>query len=143
MHVDTGRDVLVTLALEQVQQTRRELNVFEATCDLAGSVREDLAVLARHDRGELGGALLEQLAQVEEDVGALREARVAPHREGSVCRGNGQLDGLDRSDAQLVLLLAGCRVVNGLNALCSVNLFAADDVGDTCHVPIHSLSCTH
>ena len=133
VHVDAGRNLLVALALQEVQQARSELDVLKAARDLARSVREHLAVLARHDRGELGGALLEQLAQVEEDVCALGQAGLAPCGQCCLRCGDGLLDGCDRSDAELVLHLAGRGVVDGLGALGVGDLLTGDDVGNACH----------
>ena len=59
--------------------------------DLAGRVRQDLAVLAGDDPGELRLALLEQLPDPEQDVRALRQGRGTPARErlgGSADRGS-------------------------------------------------------
>ena len=133
VHVDTGRNLLVTLTLKDVQQACCELDVLEATGNLAGCVVEHLAVLSGHDGRELGRALLEQLAQVEEHVGALGEAGVAPAGQCCLCCSDCLLHGLDRRNADLVVLFARGGVVDRLVTLSSFDLFAANDVGNACH----------
>ena len=65
-----------------MRDTASEFDDLLPAADLTEGVGEHLAVLGGDDRGELGGALLEQLAQAEEDVGALDQARLAPGGEG-------------------------------------------------------------
>ena len=70
----------------------RELEVLEAAGDLAERVRRDLAVLGGQVRGELLAVRLDEVPDLEHDVGALRERRRAPGRE----RGLGRRDGRRR-----------------------------------------------
>ena len=90
--VDTGARLLGEPALEQVRDAARELEVLEATRDLTERVRRHLAVL----RGEVGRqlvtALVDQVADLEQDVGALAQRRGTPAGEGSAGGGDGGRD---------------------------------------------------
>src|SRR5690606_40820991 len=85
------------------------------------------------DRRKLRGALLEQLTQVEEHVGTLRETRRTPGW-GCGLRRRDRLFGAGYGRKRnLVLLVARRRVVDDRVLLCLVNLFTSDDVWNACH----------
>ena len=67
-------------ALEQVGDAARELHHLLAAGDLAERVGVDLAVLGGDEGGELVLAGVEQLAEVEDDLGAPGDGRPAPSR---------------------------------------------------------------
>ena len=85
-------------------------------CDLAGRVGEDLAVLARDDPRELGLALLQQLADAEQDVGPLGQRRRPPGGERLGGRGDRRVHLLGRGEVDLVRLLPRRRVEDGAGA---------------------------
>src|SRR5699024_5066506 len=64
------------------------LDDFLAAGDFSHGIVQHLAVLGGDDRRELALALVEQLAVVEQDVGAAGQRGVAPGREGGVRRGD-------------------------------------------------------
>ncbi len=76
--VDLRRGVLGEAALEQVRDAAGELGDLEAAGHLAERVGEDLAVLGGDEGGDVLLALVEQLAEREEDLGALGQRDVAP-----------------------------------------------------------------
>ena len=100
--VDAGARLLGEPALEQVRDAARELEVLEAAGDLAERIRWDLAVL----RGEVGGqlvtALVDQVADLEQDVGALAQRRGAPAGEGSAGGGDGGRDLVGRREVDVL-----------------------------------------
>ncbi len=61
----TARDLLAALALEKVHESGRELDVLDAARHFAGGIPRAPCVLGGDDRGELGRALLQQLAQAK------------------------------------------------------------------------------
>ena len=111
--VDAGRHVLAVLALHEVRDAGRELDDLEAAGDLAHRIREHLAVLRREDARELFRALVEQLAEPEDDPLALREGGVRPGGEGGLGRGDGDVHVADRGEAHLLLHGAASGVVYG------------------------------
>ena len=133
MHVDTTRDLLGVLALQQVHEPGGELDVLDAAADLALGIRENLAVLGRDDRGELVGALDEQVAEAEEHVGALDEARRPPCGEGGGGRGDRGVGLCRRRESDLGLHRTGRRVVDGAGALGRSGRLAGDVVADEIH----------
>ena len=93
--VDLGRGVLGEAALEQMRDAAGELDDLLAAADLAERVGDDLAVLAGDDLGQLALALVEQLAEREQDLGAFGQRGVAPcgeRRGGGVDHRAGVLD---------------------------------------------------
>ena len=96
--------------------------------------RDHLAVLLAHDPRELGLRLLEQLAEPEEDVGALRQRRRAPALERLPRRLDRRVELLGRGEVDLVGLDAGGGVVDGAGpAGLAGDDLAADPVGDAFH----------
>ena len=136
VHVDAARDLLGVLALQQVDEAGGELDVLDAARDLAGRVGEHLAVLARDDRGELGGALLQQLAQAEEHVGALDEPGRTPPRQSGGSGGDGLLDLGGRRERDFVLPGARRRVEHRSGALGVGDVAPCDEVLDEGHVGV-------
>ncbi len=90
--VDAGRDALGEAALEQVRDAAGELDDLEAAGDLAERVGEHLAVLGGDDRGQLALALVEQLAEAEQHLGALGQRGGAPARERRARGGDRRVD---------------------------------------------------
>ena len=72
--------------LSKMWDAAGEFDDLLAAADLAQSIGDDLAVLAGDDLGQLLLAGVEQLAEVEQDLGALGQRGVAPRRES---RGRG------------------------------------------------------
>ena len=60
------------------------LDDLEPARHLAERIGEDLAVLADEDLGDLVASRVQQLADAEEELGALRQRGRAPGREGVV-----------------------------------------------------------
>ena len=110
--VDAGRDLLAEAALEEVRDAARELEVLDPAGDLAEGVRRDLAVLGGQVRRELLAARLDEVPDLEQDVGPLRERRRAPGREGRLRRGDGGADLIGRGEVDLAGDPAGRRVVD-------------------------------
>ena len=67
--VDAGRRLLGELALQQLRDAARELDVLDPACDFAERVGVHLAVLGRDDRGELLAVAVEELAEPEQHLG--------------------------------------------------------------------------
>jgi hypothetical protein len=116
IHVDGGRHLFAVAALQQRGDAAREFDVLQPALDLARRVGQHLAVLRRHDARQLGLALLEELADPEEDVGALRQRRGAPRGEGVEGRGDGRVHFLGRGEVDLVRLPAGRGIEDGTGA---------------------------
>ena len=66
-------------ALEQLRDAAGELDVLQAAGDLAGGVGEHLAVLGGDDRGQLVGAVVQQLAEGEQHRRRGATARPSRH----------------------------------------------------------------
>ncbi len=75
--VDAAGDLVGELALEQRGDAAGELDDLQAALHLARGVREHLAVLVGDDLGDLLGARVDQLAEVEQHLRALRQRRLA------------------------------------------------------------------
>ena len=86
--VDAAPDRVAVLALQQLRDAAGELDDLEPARDLAARIGEHLAVLARDDRGELAGMLLDQVAEPEQDARAAERRRVRPLGEGRARRGD-------------------------------------------------------
>ena len=135
VHVDAGRTCSVKLALEQRRDAARELDHLEAARDLAQRVGEDLAVLGGDQPRELVAVLVDELADAEEELRALRERDRAPGREGRLRGRDGAVDLLDRREVDLGCLLAGGRVEDAAAAArLPGHGPAVDPVADPLHV---------
>ena len=133
-------DALGEVALQQLRHPARELHDLEPARDLAHRVAQHLAVLGGDDRRELLGALIEQVAEPEEDPRALRERRRAPRRE----RGARGVDrGVDlgrRRERDLLGHPAGRGIEHIASPLRrSVDELAVDPVGNEGHQTLSSL----
>ncbi len=129
--VDAGARLLGEAALHQVRHTGGELDVLESSRDLAGRVRENLAVLGGHDLGELSGPLVQQLPEREEHRGPLGQRGAAP----PLGRGLGALDRLldvvGARELDVGRLLPGGRVEHGRGTAGGARgLLSVDPVGD-------------
>ena len=131
--VDAAGHLLGALALEHVGQPGGEFDVLQPAGDLPLGVGEDLAVLAGQQGREFGPALHEQFADLEENVGALGQARGAPARQGGAGGLDGFLDAVGGGQGDLLLLLAGGRVEDGAVAVCVGNQGAVDEVRNAFH----------
>ena len=76
--VDAGADVVGELALQELRRAARVLDDLDAARELAGGIREHLAVLAGNDGDDLVGALLEQRLEAEHDARAGQRRRGRP-----------------------------------------------------------------
>ena len=92
---------------------RRELEVLDPAGDLAERVGRDLAVLGGQVRGDLVAVRLDQVPDLEHDVGALRQRGRAPGRERGLRRRDGRPDLLDRGEVDVPGQRAGRGVVDG------------------------------
>ena len=81
-------DVLGEFALEELRRAARVFDDVDAARELAGGIRQHLAVLARDRRDDLVGALLEQRLEAEHDAGTGERRRRRP-------AGKGRLRGVD------------------------------------------------
>ena len=84
--------------------------------DLAEGVRRDLAVLGRQVGGELLAVRLDEVPDLEQDVGPLRQRRRPPGRERRLGRGDGGADLIDRGEVDLAGDPPGRRVVDRARA---------------------------
>ena len=110
---------------------RRELEVLEAAGDLAEGVRRDLAVLGGQVRRELMAALVDEVPDLEQDVGPLAERRGAPAGKGGLGRGDGRADLVGRGEVDVPGQGPGGRVVDvALAAGGALDEPAADPVLD-------------
>ncbi len=92
---------------------RRELEVLDPAGDLAERVGGDLAVLGRQVRGDLVTVRLDQVPDLEHDVGALGQRGRAPGGERGLRRRDGRPDFLDRGQVDVPGQRAGRGVVDG------------------------------
>jgi hypothetical protein len=121
-------------ALQEVGDAAGELDVLEPPCQLTGRIGPHLAVLARDQRAELGGVLLEQVPEAEEDVRAPGQRRVPPAREGLGGGRDGEVDLLRGGERDLRLLAPGGRVLHRCRAAGGAGrALAADPVLDPAH----------
>ena len=111
--VDAGRGLLRVAALEQAAEAAGELQDLDAPRDLAGGVGRDLAVLGGEERREAVAVGLDEVPDLEHDLGPAAQARRAPAGErgpGGVDRG---VDLLAGREVDLARHVAGGRVVDG------------------------------
>ena len=132
--VDPGRGLLGELALDQRRDPARVLDHLEPARHLAEGVRQDLPVLGGEVLREVLAVRVEQLADAEEELGALRERHRPPR--GPRLRGvpHGRVDLLDRREIDRAGLDARRRVEDrAAPARRPVDPLPADPVGDPCH----------
>src|SRR5262249_5838518 len=79
--VDPAGGLLRVLALEQRRNPARVLDHLEAAGDLAERVGGDLPVLEGQEAGDVPAMLVDQLADLEEQLRAPRERDLAPGDE--------------------------------------------------------------
>ena len=114
--VDTGRGLLAVAALQQVADTGRELEVLDASRDLAERVGRHLAVLGGQMRSELMAVGLDEVPDAEQDLGPTGERRGAPGREGRLRAGHRSTDLVHAGEVDRSGLPSRCRVVHGSGA---------------------------
>ena len=114
--VDPRGRLLGEAALHQRRDAAGELDHLEAALHLPHRVREHLAVLVGEDARDLLAAIVDELADAEEDLRPLRERRGAPGGEGRGSGRNGRVHLLDGRERDLLRLLARGRVVDGPGA---------------------------
>ena len=129
------------LALDQVREAGGEFHDFLAAGDFAERVGDHLAVLGGDDLRQFALALVQQLAEAEDDLLALGDGEVAPGREGLVRRGDGGFDVLGVAQADELRLLAKGRVKNRRERSPEDGTLAADPVRDNLQFGVirHSL----
>src|ERR1019366_5218966 len=74
--------LLAEATFEQVRHAARELEVLQPTGNLAEGIGRDLAVLCGRECREVTGMSFDEVADPEEDLGALRQRHRAPGRKG-------------------------------------------------------------
>ena len=116
VHVDPARDLAGEPALEQVRHAARELDDLEPAGHLAQRVGAHLAVLGGDDRGELGLAGVEELAEREQDGRTPGQRRRAPAPAGLGRSLDCRVDHGTRRERDLPRHLAGGRVVHVADA---------------------------
>ncbi len=110
--VDSRRRLLGELALDQGRDPARILDHLEPACDLAERVGEHLAVLGREELREVLPVGVEELADPEEELGALRERHGAPRLPGLGAVPHRRVDLLDRGEVDSTRLEAERGVVD-------------------------------
>ena len=129
--VDAGRGLLGEVALEQRRDAAGELDHLEPARDLAEGVGEHLAVLGGQDPGDLLATVVDELANPEQELGALRQRDGAPGGERRLRRLHGRIDLLHGGEVDLAGLASQRRVVDGPAAAGRAgHALAADPVGD-------------
>ncbi len=91
----------------------RELDVLQASRDLAQRIGPDLAVLARQERRDLLAMLVDQVPHPEQDLGPSADARRTPTWKGRLRGSNRRVDLLDRCEVDLSGRLARGGVIDG------------------------------
>jgi hypothetical protein len=132
--VDARTGALGVFALQQMRDTARELNDFQAAHDVALGVGDDLAVLGRQQLRQLIHVGVEQAHEVEHHPRpALRIGR-RPGRLGRLGVGDGgvQLRGRGQRHARLDLAGVGIEDV-AETAGRALDGATADEVGDAAH----------
>ena len=131
--VDARRGLLGEAALQQRRDPAAELDHLEPARDLAQRVGEHLAVLGREQLRDVLAVLVEELADREEELGALRERqsrarRGTPPSPPATARSTSSTD----REVDLARLLARRRVVDGAAAARTspATRLAADPVVD-------------
>ena len=114
--VDSRCRLLGEAALHERRDAAGELDHLEAALHLSHRVREHLAVLVGEDARDLLAAIMDELADAEEDLRALRQRRRAPGGERRRSCAYGSVHLLDGRERDLLRLLAGGGVVDGAGA---------------------------
>ncbi len=110
VHVDPGRHLVGVLALEQAGDAARVLHDFQSALHLTPGIGDDLAVLVGDHFGELAGALVNQLAEIEQDLRSLGQGRLRPPFEGRRSGPHRLVHVIRAGQDDLGLLFAGRRV---------------------------------
>ncbi len=113
VHVDARRGLLAEPALQQVRHAARELEVLEAAGDLAQRVGRDLAVLGGQQRRDVPSMVVDEVPDLEQDLGPLRERGRAPARERRLGRGHGRVQLLGRREVDPFRLRSRGRIEHG------------------------------
>src|SRR5439155_5537641 len=108
-----GRRLLGEVALEQRRDAAAELDHLESARNLAERVREHLPVLGREMTREILPVGVEELADAEEELRALRDREGAPRRERRLRRLDGGIDVFDAREIDGARLDAGRGVEDG------------------------------
>ena len=113
IHVDARRGLFGVVALDQLGDPARVLDVLEAAGDLAEAVGEHLAVLGGQQRRDFLAVRVDELSHPEHHFGASRQRRRSPLRERRLRCGHRSIDLCDRCEIDRRGLLPGGRVVHG------------------------------
>ena len=116
VHVDPAGDLLAVAALEERRDTACEFDVLNAAGELTSCIARHLAMLDRDELGDLCAVLVDELAELEHDLGALGERGEAPGGKGLLGIGDGPVDLGDRGETDLGLHLAGGGIVDRAGA---------------------------
>ncbi len=136
--VDARRGLLRVRALEERREPAHELDHLEPALHLAERVGQDFAVLGREQAREILAVLDEEVVDLEEEIGALRERPRAPVGGGGLRGGDRAVDLLDARERDLAGLLAGRGVVDRARSpRCPLHDLAADPVADRLQLGRH------
>ena len=139
--VDAGGHLLAVGALEHLGDATGELDVLEPAGEFAGGVGGHFAVLLGDEVGDLVATRVHDLAEGEEDVGALGQRRRAPRGEGLLGHGDGGVHLGDTGESHRALLLAGGGVEDRAGAAGRPgHALSVDPVVDRVHVLLRSSS---
>jgi hypothetical protein len=129
--VDPRRDLGRAVALQQLRNPTGELHGLEAALNFTARIRLGLAVLAGDDLRQLVPGIVQQPAEAEHDLGALRERGVPPIVERVLRRQDGLVHLFDARERDPGALPPGGRIEDGTGAARAAVLpLAVDPVGD-------------
>ena len=110
--IDPGRGLLGKVPLHQLRDAAGKLDVLDSSGQLATGVARDLAVLDRHQFGDLVAIGKDELMEGEHDFRPSRQGRRTPGGEGLFGGSDGSVDFRHARQADLCLLFTGRGVVD-------------------------------
>ena len=112
VHVDPRRRLFREAALQELRNPAAVLDHLETARDLSQRIGKNLAVLGGQDPRNVLAALIDEVANAEEDRRPLRQRHRAPRRKRLLRRLDGPVDLLDRRKVDGARLHAPGRVVD-------------------------------
>ncbi|MNF73847.1 hypothetical protein D3C84_558620 [compost metagenome] len=134
--VDVRADVAAVFAFEDFWRSAGVFDVLDATLQFTGGVFQGLAMFFADELGNARLVLLKQLLEAEQDLGTLGRWGIAPCRECSLGRIDGQLHRGAAGQCHFMDGLAGRRVENISRAVTGANQVAIDQVLDSAHAKL-------